>query len=59
MAFSSGGARKKEVTVKFLIGVLLVRFLLEAVSKKDKNANVHKADVKNSNVRHPAEYELR
>lgn len=45
--------------MKFLIGVLVVRFLIEAVSKKDKNANVHKGDMKNSNVRHPAEYELR
>ncbi|MBI5857875.1 MAG: hypothetical protein HZB42_09560 [Sphingobacteriales bacterium] len=45
--------------MKYLIAVLVIRFLIEVVARKNKNANVQKADMKSSSVRHPAEYILR
>jgi hypothetical protein len=45
--------------MKFLIGVLIIRFLIETVSKKENKSSVQKSGVNNNSVRHPAEYALR
>lgn len=45
--------------MKFLLGVLAVRFIVELFSNKNKNAVVPNSGVKNNNVRHPAEFTLR
>ncbi|MEK7226329.1 MAG: hypothetical protein AAB221_11660 [Bacteroidota bacterium] len=45
--------------MKFLIGVLFLRFLIEAISKKENKSSVQNNEMNYNNVRHPAEFELR
>ncbi|MFN8289379.1 MAG: hypothetical protein U0U70_03860 [Chitinophagaceae bacterium] len=45
--------------MKFLIGVLAVRFIIELFSNKNKNAEVNNTGMFSNNVRHPAEFLLR
>lgn len=51
--------RKKEVTMKFLLAVLLIRFVAELVFRKDKTTDTVTTAGTSSKVFHPAEYELR
>lgn len=45
--------------MKFLLGVLAVRFIVKLFSNKDKNAGMQNNGMTSSNVRHPAEFTLR
>jgi hypothetical protein len=50
--------RRPEVTMKFLMIVLAIRFIAELVSNKRKNNN-NDANVMNEKIIHPAEFALR
>lgn len=45
--------------MKFLLIVLIIRFLIELVSHKKNKAPVKDADVISERILHPAEFELR
>lgn len=45
--------------MKFLLIVLAIRFVIEVLTRKEKNKEVQVNAGKNINVRHPAERELR
>jgi hypothetical protein len=45
--------------MKFLIFVLITRFVIELVSNKKDKPHVSEADVMNEKIRHPAEFNLR
>jgi hypothetical protein len=45
--------------MKFLMFVLITRFVIELVSNKKNRTQVNDADVMNEKIFHPAEYNLR
>ena len=45
--------------MKFLLIVLIIRFLVEAITKKDKNAMEEVGEVMNEKIYHPSEFQLR
>ena len=45
--------------MKFLVIVLLIRFMVGAILRDDIKAGIKGVDTQNENVRHPAEFILR
>ena len=45
--------------MKFLLIVLIIRFLVEAISKKDKTVLEEDEAVMNVKIYHPSEFQLR
>ena len=45
--------------MKFLLIVFAIHVIGELISNKRKDGKVDKAEVRNENIRHPAEFDLR
>lgn len=50
---------QKEVRMKFLMAVLVIRFFIGLAGNKEENKNKGNVNPGNGKVRHPAEYDLR
>jgi predicted nucleic acid-binding Zn ribbon protein len=53
------GSRKREVAMKFLLIVLIIRLIVTLLISKKDNGNTNEAELMNNDIRHPAEFELR
>jgi predicted nucleic acid-binding Zn ribbon protein len=53
------GSRKSEVTMKFLLVVVIIRLVVSWLMGEKATCNIDRVESMDSDIRHPAEFELR